>query len=215
METFALVFARFHTTPDVVVVDEGPELRELFSAGLERYRTQIISTSVKASFSNGRVERLHRVINETIRAKEATGEPVSNMVQFAAVVQRATQLHNTQLHTATGCTPHEMVFIFQHWINPDIQESRLQEKVDYDPINPTEEARLSSEGKKLPEEGETWLWKHPKVRKKDLPFTLCQIIKKLSTLTYRVKIRSGKTKHVHIRHLKKISPEAVENIPKE
>jgi hypothetical protein len=228
---FGSVYARFHTSPDTVVVDEGCQFKRLFSTLIEQYNTRIISTAVKASFSNGRIERIHRTINERIRAKEISGGALANMNQFSAIVERATALHNTQLHSVTGSTPHEMVFTFQQGaarrdvavgLYPKLKEYRTVEKTDYDPINPREELEKAQQpeahplkGRRLPDEGEVWLWKLPIRRKKDPPFIPCKIIAKLSTQNYRIRLRTGRTKQVHIRHLKGLSKEAVENIPDE
>ena len=214
IKTFGLVLVLFHTTPDAVMVDEGSQFRALFSAGIEKHRTRNIPTAVKASFSNGRIERLYRVINDKIRAKELEGG-LANMNQFSSIVRRATLLHNTQHHSAIGCTPHEMIFTFQSWIYPDLKKYRTQEKLDFEPIVPDKDKQHPLASRKLPEEGEVWLWRKPSHKKKESPFMPCKIVTRLSTQTYRIRIRSGKQKQAHLRHLKWISPEAAANIPEQ
>ena len=218
IRAFGKVRAHFHVIPDDLIVDEGTQFRHLFSRAPELQGTRITYTSVKASFSNGRVERLHRVINERIRAKELTGGALENMNQFSTIVNRATMLHNTQMHTQTGCTPHSMIFTFQSWIYPELKEFRPLEKVDYSPINAREiidDEHPIARKAILPDEGEIWLWKLPSTKKREAPFVPCKIIQKLSTQTYRIRVRNGRLKQVHIRHLKRITKEAAENIPDE
>jgi hypothetical protein len=219
---FGFVYARFHTTPDTVVVDEGCQFQRLFSTLIEQYKTRIVSTAVTASFSNGRIERLHRVINERIRANELMGKDISNMNQFVAVVERATMLHNTQLHSVTGSTPHEMVYTFQSWIYPALKNYRVIEKLDYKPINPPEaleeptnedEEEHPQASGRLPLEDEVWLWKNPRRRKRDPPFVACRILTRISTQVYRIRMRSGRTRQVHLRHLKPLSRNAAACIP--
>ena len=220
IRAFGTVRAQFHAIPDDLIVDEGAQFRHLFSRAPELSGTRITYTSVKASFSNGRVERLHRVINERIRARILEGETLDNMNQFASMIKRITMVYNTQMHTQIGCTPHSMIFTFQPWIYPELKEFRPLEKVDYSPINPTEnveETETHPIAKKaiLPKEGEIWLWKLPSTKKREAPFVPCKIIRKLSTQTYGIRVRNGRLKQVHIRHLKKITKEAAEKIPQE
>ena len=49
-KTFGLVLARFHTSPDVLMVDGGSQFRALFSAAITDHRTRIVMTSVSSSF---------------------------------------------------------------------------------------------------------------------------------------------------------------------
>lgn len=60
----------FNTLPEVVHTDNGSQFTcSEFVGGIEEMRCRHVTTPVNASWCNGRVERIHRILNERLRAQ--------------------------------------------------------------------------------------------------------------------------------------------------
>ena len=207
-------FERFHVCVDFVFTDGGSQF---VSAEFTRVATDlgcsIVTTPVRSSWANGRVERWHRSLNEFLRARLGDGLPSESFRLFDSAVARATLLHNTTRASRTGESPHDMIFTFPAWIYPLLKPFRppLSQFEDV-PANPVPQEHPQN-GERLPRVGEIWLYRVKLRRKLDRPYVPCRVVGRLSTQVYLIRFRSRAVKRVHLRHLKYLTPEGASQLP--
>ena len=210
------VFDRYHTSPDVLHSDNGTQMRATeFDLVLAELNCQHVFTPVHASWANGRVERIHRVFNERLRAFIGDTTVAATLDQFAKIVNRATIVYNTTRSSRTQTSPHQEIFTFEPWIHPSIKQFRPPAP-DNEPLTraPTVSTHPQHNGK-LPAAGEIWAYRIPSQRKLQRPYEICRILRRCSIHTYLIRLVNGKVRFVHLRHLKLLTPEAIAELQPE
>jgi transposase InsO family protein len=208
---------RFHVCVDVVYTDPGTQLRSTeFSRAVNDLQVRHVMTPVRSSWANGRIERWHRIVNERLRAASPSDGTPHTFAEFAAAVRRAVLLHNTAKSSRTGESPHEQVFTFNSWIHPKLKAFRpsLAALSPFPQVDPQPQLHPLS-GRKLPREGEIWLYRTQHKSKLQKPYVPCRIITKNSTQVYKIRLKTRHLKTVHLRYLKELTPEAAAQLPRE
>jgi hypothetical protein len=208
-----LMFERFHVTPDVVVTDQGTQFTASeTSQAFQRYNCSHTMTPIRASWANGRVERLHRVINERLRACLKDNIDCLPFTQFNDIIRRATVAYNTSVNHRTLVSPHNLVFTYDAWIHPALKHLRpLAEPAIHVPDVPIPPEVAA----KLPAVGQIWLFRLHKPKKYQRPYAVCAIVGRKSRHLYRIRMRNKSVRTVHLRHLKPLTEEALRELPQQ
>jgi transposase InsO family protein len=212
-ELLRATFERFHVCVDFVYTDEGSQFVSAeFTRVAADLGCSVITTPVRSSWANGRVERWHRILNDHLRAHLGDGFPAQSFRLFDRAVARATLLHNTTRSSRTGDSPHDLVFTFPSWIYPNLKQFRPPPVLpEYLPTLIPVDHPL--QGARLPQVGEIWLYRTQHVRKLERPYVPCRIVGRLSRQVYLIRFRTRAVKKVHLRHLKPLTPEAATQLP--
>jgi transposase InsO family protein len=209
-----VTFERFHVCVDVVHTDGGSQfISAEFARAATDVGARVQTTPVRSSWANGRVERWHRILNDRLRAFLGDGLESNSFKLFDNCVARATLVYNTAPSTRSGTSPHEVLFTFDAWIYPKLRHFRPPPSLSLDMSETVPPPAHPHSRKRLPNVGETWLYKLPSPKKLDRPYAPCRIIKKLSVQTYRIRTRNKRLKKVHLRFLKFLTPEAAAQLP--
>jgi transposase InsO family protein len=97
------VYEVFHFLPDVIRVDRGTQFTsdDCCRTALA-FQSQIVESPVDTSWTNGRVERLHRVINERIRANYDKDWQCNDNI-FKEMINQIIREYNTTPSEPIGC----------------------------------------------------------------------------------------------------------------
>jgi transposase InsO family protein len=198
----------FNTHPEICQTDQGTQfVSSDFTRTLAELSCRHVRSPVGASWTNGRVERFHRVINEKVRA--FANDQLSSR-QFHQIVFRATQLHNTSVSSVSNSAPHDMVFTYPSWIYSSLTAYRPKTILSAEANIEPEQQLLPSNSRPLPKIGETWLTRRAHSPKKfHKPYEQCVIVDRVSDLIYRVRFANSANnlvRVVHLRHLKSAVP---------
>ncbi|KAF4679104.1 hypothetical protein FOZ60_015490 [Perkinsus olseni] len=212
------VFECFNTVARTVYHDGGSQFTSAeFLSRMNWMHASSVPSSVASSWVNGKVERVHRVLNERVRSASATD---LSFGLFKTTIVKATSMFNTAVTRRTGRTPHSLVFSFSPWPYPEVDpvfrppEESVDTITDADyPDSAPPLPRLRS--RRLPAVGEIWLVRRfGKQKKYYRPFLPCRIVQVVSPRVYKVALANLRsTKRVHLHHLKFISPAAVCKLP--
>ncbi|KAF4704861.1 hypothetical protein FOZ63_027328, partial [Perkinsus olseni] len=154
------VFECFNTVPRTVYHDGGSQFTSAeFLSTLNWMHASSVPSPVASSWVNGKVERVHRVLNERVRSASATD---LSFGLFKTTIAKATSMFNTATTRRTGRTPHSLVFSFPPWPYPEVDpvfrppEESVDTITDADyPDSAPPLPRLRSG--RLPAVGEIWL----------------------------------------------------------
>ncbi|EEQ99401.1 retrovirus polyprotein, putative, partial [Perkinsus marinus ATCC 50983] len=101
------IFDTFHRRPLMVHTDNGSQFKakeiEIF---LDRLNINHILTPINSSFTNGKIERWHRYLNEYLRSHIDTGK--ASTATFFNIVKKAAIKYNITPNR-TGESPHDKV----------------------------------------------------------------------------------------------------------
>jgi hypothetical protein len=194
----------FNTCPKICHTDNGSHFTCAdWVAELSESHCHQVRSPREASYCNGKVERLHRIINEKLRAFT---DGKMSYVMFNDIVRRAIQCHNTATIARKGISPHEVIFHFDAWIHPKVP---LSLRPNFRALCTEEDETISSRVE-LPKVGEVWLVRKFSAEKKSKisrPYKPCLILKCISKFLYRAKlVNDGRIddRVVHLRRMKKI-----------
>ncbi|KAF4722770.1 hypothetical protein FOZ63_025105 [Perkinsus olseni] len=208
---FRDVFERFNTLPVTVYHDGGSQfLAAEFLAALRWAGSVGCRSPVASSWTNGKVERVHRVLNERVRCHVPTG---LTFAAFKEVVTRATIRYNTAPVRRHGFNPHQLLFTFPAWPFPGVDPSfrPLSATVEVStPSPPPAQSGAIGRRSRVPQVGEIWLTRrHGLLKKHSRPFELCRILRQLSSKVFIIRTAtSTRARPAHLHHLKFISPTA-------
>lgn len=205
----------FHTAPDAVQTDGGSHFTGSdFCRAANELNCQRIVSPVGCSWTNGRVERFHRFINERIRA-EFKEEVTTDFKLFRQTIKKITMYYNTSFSYALARSPHEAIFTFSPFIHPHLKSYR-KEKANTETTDPTSNPNKRKISQRpMPKQGETWLLKKRKPKKAELRYQTCKIVEQVSPQTYKVMLQNHSISYQHIRNLKELTQDARDKLPQE
>ena len=202
-------YERFHTSPDVVHTDGGSQFQSAdFSRMLLEFNCRRITSPAGVSWVNGKVERLHRIINERLRANYRLNWLEDDVV-FAKLIDQITREYNTTESGNLGRSPHDAIFTFEPFLYPELKQYRkLPAK---DELDSGQGNRGIVEPSKDLKVGDIYKVKRKRTRKSDLIYQPCRIISKISSKIYRIQLPNRAHVVAHVHNLAELSPEAYEN----
>ena len=202
----------FNAIPETVYSDNGTIFTSVeFVTRVVAHHCQVMRSPVGAHWCNGKVERKHRILHEQLLAHAVDAD----FATFQDLAVRTAQNLNTAPSGRTGTSSHEIIFGYPAWTHekvplylrpnrpsPMVDQSSQRERADED---------------SLPKEGQLWLLRAAAVgvrmNKLTRPFIAVRIRARISPKVYLIRLVGGKEKTVHLRHLKKVSPEMERNMP--
>jgi transposase InsO family protein len=207
---FRLCYDRFHTTPDVIHTDGGSQFQSAdFSHFLTRFQCQRMTSPVGVSWVNGKVERLHRIINDRLRANYRLNW-LENDQTYIELVDQITREYNTTESSNLGRSPHEAIYTFEPFLYPDLKSYRKTPRTELS-INQVGNERGISNDDQLPRVGQIWKVKRKRSRKSDLLYHPCRIVDQISKKIYQIQLPNNTLVKTHVRDLAELSPEAYGN----
>ena len=217
---FRRVSNAFNAIPETCMTDNGSICVSVeFVAALQACHCRFLRSPVGAHWSNGKVERAHRIIREHLTANNVS--QTAAFLEFESQLQRIAQNYNTAHSSRQRCSPHELIFGYPAWIHPRVplhwrpnrpEEPAVATTPAIEQSHTTGNAQVHAKHALLPKVGEIWLLRRAAIGERNLhklsrPFRAARIVACISSRVYRVVLAGGKQKTVHLRHLKKVSPE--------
>jgi len=212
-----MTLERFHVSPDSVQVDSGTQFTSSdFCRAVAELNCKLILAPVSCSWTNGRVERLHRIINDRLRS-QLNQEITRDFTLFSKNITRIIREYNTAYSNILKRTPHDVIFTFESFIHPKLKQFRKQKPTNPEEIIQTTPVDISRKRerpqKEKPQVGQYWLSKKRKPRKGQERYVACQIVDKVSEQVCRIMLPNHARMLEHIRNLKPITPEAYAKLP--
>jgi hypothetical protein len=211
VQLFRTIVEIFHVVPDVVQCDNGPQFRsgQFFDILTENNCNRVL-TPVNASWTNGRIERAHRYINDRLRS-ELDEEIATDFIRFSNAIKNIIRQYNTAFSYTTKTSPHEMIFTYTPFIHPELKQFRRS--LTTNPNDSTKPDHPISDASKTPEVGEIWLHRRRNARKIQTRYMPCKIIEKTSNSFYKVMMKNHSVTREHRRFLKPLTIEAYNSLP--
>jgi transposase InsO family protein len=199
----------FHVCPDVCQTDKGSQFKANdFCQLLKSMNCLHLVSPTATSWTNGKIERLHRTFNERLRAHNDQPWATERML-FKRLIKQITIEYNISYSEQLQRSPHEAIFTFQPWIYPQLKKYRKQ---PLDQMTKTSQAKNTKKSKyPIPNIGELWKVKRKNTRKSENIYEPCEITDRISYHLYKIRLlRNNTTTISHIRNLAKISTEDYE-----
>jgi transposase InsO family protein/predicted aspartyl protease len=218
---FRRVLNDFNAVPEIVHTDNGSTFvsAEWF-AFLKSIHCRHVRSPVGASWCNGQVERVHRLIREHLAA---SGDVAEMQKLFFTQVYKVIRNYNTSVGRK-GCSPHDLIFAYPAWIHPKIPPYLRPTSASV-PIadSPVEGGRVGVGARaeetqpkfRLPEKGEVWLVRRAALGERGLlklsrPYVPARVLSVKSLKCYEMVFPNKKTKLVHLKFMKRV-PKALES----
>lgn len=201
--------------PRVAITDGGSEFKGDFTKTVAKFGITHLTTSPHASWMNGQVERIHRTLNDWVRATLQESQYESFSIDDLKHIVKESIIHYNQTKsTSTKMTPHQMIFTFPAWPFNDANEFRPNFANIYFPKpDEIEETIPSSFQTRTPVAGENWFVKvNKKIKNKlDPVFVPCKIVRHLKNKLFKISINKNVTT-VHRKELKFAPPAAFKDL---
>ena len=205
------VYEVFHSLPDVIRVDRGTQFTsDDFCRTAIALQSRIVESPVDTSWTNGRVERLHRIINERIRANYDK-DWQTDAGTFKELINQITREYNTTPSENLKRSPHEAIFTFRAFLYPELKPYRRKAVVDVLNDEPPQRGILDQNLE--PKVGQIYKVRRKRTRKSDLIYQPCRIMEKISPKIYRIQLPNKAHVTEHVRNIAELSQEAYENLP--
>ena len=206
------VYELFHSLPDVIRMDRGTQFTsDDFCRTAIALQSRIEESPVDTSWTNGRVERLHRIVNERLRAnydQKWLGESAI----FIELIKQITREYNTTPSENLHRSPHDAIFTIRPFLYPELKQYRKAPIVDV-----IDDGTQPSRGILVPHQaftvGQIYKVRRKRTRKSDVIYQPCRIIEKISTKIYRIQLPNKAHVTEHERNISEISQEAYEKLP--
>jgi len=205
------LYERFHISPDVVRVDRGTQFTsDDFCRTAVALRSRIVESPVDTSWTNGRVERIHRIINERLRANFDSNWTTDSNV-FIELVKQTIREYNCTYSENTRRSPHDTIYNFSAFLYPELKNYRKLPRAEtLENVPQTRGIQNESTG---PKEGEIWKVRRKRTRKSEVIYQPCRIIEQVSPKIYKIQLPNQARVYEHVRNIAEISQEAYENLP--
>ncbi|EER14873.1 hypothetical protein Pmar_PMAR008638, partial [Perkinsus marinus ATCC 50983] len=212
VETFQYLTEVFCTSPLVVHTDNGSVfISDRFSKYLRSIKAIHERSAVFASWSNGKVERLHRDINAYIRCANRSVNLTYNT--FRELVKTAVVQHNT-IPRRNGISPHNKVFRFK----PELELLKpIELRAGYEDLlgsdnNPNDLPET------LTKDTEVLCRKHVQGQKYEPVWEKVVVLRRVALNMYEVAAKDKKgqwyARIEHTKNLKRLSPPAEQCEPR-